>query len=137
MGLVDSAILLSHPRFYQKNLYFVINILLDSYPLFLIVRIIRPRLKIIFNRLSMSNNVINKDVDKKIFFNISYVASISERFKHVVGNTNVMLSYSDLYNLKSFIKDVLLKQHHRNVYKISCLNCDATYIGQVLKNENK
>jgi len=66
IGLVDRAFLLSHPRFYKKNLHLIIKILLNSYPLGLIFRIIKSRLKTNYNRANSSNIVVTKEVEKRL-----------------------------------------------------------------------
>jgi len=69
--LVDRAVFLSHPMFYEKNLKLVINLLLNNgYPLKLIFEIINRRLKNIFvnkpRKSSMSLSDRNKnDTDTK------------------------------------------------------------------------
>lgn len=46
IGMVDRAILFSHPSFHTKNLYTIINILISNcYPLTLIFKVIRNRIK--------------------------------------------------------------------------------------------
>jgi len=69
-GLVDHAIKLSHPSFYEKNLNLCIRILLDNgYPLDLIFNKINLRLKKLF--VQKTNNAIdsmdvNFNSEKKI-----------------------------------------------------------------------
>ena len=49
IGLVDRAFLLSHPKFHEKNLELIVNILLDNdYPLDFIFKVIRERLRCLF-----------------------------------------------------------------------------------------
>jgi len=48
--MMDRAFLLSHPRFHQKNLNFIIETFLSNdYPLQFIFDTIHKRLKILFN----------------------------------------------------------------------------------------
>jgi len=58
-GLIDKAFLLSHPRFYQKNIEFIIDILLENgYPLDLIIDKIKNRLKtLIYSNRNFNNNI--------------------------------------------------------------------------------
>ncbi|XP_029674258.1 uncharacterized protein LOC115242254 [Formica exsecta] len=140
MGLVDRAILLSHPRFQQKNLELVIKILLENgYPLSLIFKVLYRRLKkIFFNKRTTITNECDSNGDdnddRKMFFSIPFIAGVSEQLKHVVRDQNVILSYTALNKLHSTIKvhkDPLQRQSRMNiVYKISCKDCDASYVGQ-------
>ncbi|KMQ83069.1 hypothetical protein RF55_21023 [Lasius niger] len=68
------------------------------------------------------------------FFNIPYVPRISERFKHVARDLQIKLSYTGMNKLREFIrvhKDTLPNELRSNVvYKISCKDCNASYVGQ-------
>ncbi|XP_011866087.1 PREDICTED: uncharacterized protein LOC105561048 [Vollenhovia emeryi] len=138
--LTDRALLLSHPRCHRKNLRFVVDVLLDNgYPLPLIFQTIRGRLKTICkNQKSGSTNTINTHTSDtqnvKRFFNIPYIPNVSEKFRHVVQDLNLNLSYTGLHKLRCFIKvhkDPLPTLSRSNVvYKISCKDCNASYVGQ-------
>jgi len=62
-GLIDTAFLLSHSSFYQKNIEFVIELLLENgYPLNLIFGKINSRLKtLIYNN---RNPTLRNNLDK-------------------------------------------------------------------------
>jgi len=87
-GLVDRALLLSHPKFQEKNLKSAIEVLLDNcFPLPFIFSAINKRIK----QLSYKENNSNKEdknvkkPDKIEFFTIPYVNSVSENFLPFCG----------------------------------------------------
>lgn len=130
LSLVDKALILSHPEFHQKNLEWIISVLLKNcYPLEFIFTTIRNRIKF---HLYKTNITVNRDLDKR-FFTIPYVKDISERFLSL--NNNIFKVAFTLTNkLNKFIKtgkDPLSSDDQSNVvYKISCKDCNATYVGQ-------
>jgi len=136
IGLIDRAFRLSHPRFHEKNLRLVVNILLENgYPLIFLFETLKERIKILISRqkTNQKKNDIEDDTGCTHFFNIPYVPTISERFKTVVRDLNIKLSYTGLNKLHEFIhvqKDELATELKSNVvYKISCKDCDASYVG--------
>ncbi|XP_029673125.1 uncharacterized protein LOC115241501 [Formica exsecta] len=135
IGLVDRAFLLSHPQFHQKNFDFIIKILLDNnYPLDFIFQTIFNRLKFLISSRGLS--IDEENVNKKIvsYFTIPFVHTISHKFKNIIKDLDVKLSYCSLNKLSCFIrihKDVLSSASCTNViYMINCADCDAFYIGQ-------
>src|SRR5580765_5024327 len=139
--LTDRVFLLSHPRFYRKNFELVIKIVLDNgYPLHYIFETINDRLKFLLARFRDKNSsASNIDNNKKeqvpiSFFNIPYVPGISEQFSRAIRNLDTKISYTGFIKLNKFIKvhkDSLPIDLRTNVvYKISCNNCDASYVGQ-------
>jgi len=80
-GLIDRAFLLSHPEFHQKNIELVVRVLLQNdYPLGLVFSTIRSRIKSLMEgKIKLQNNE-NEHSDKKIWFTVPYVDSISEKF---------------------------------------------------------
>jgi len=136
-GLVDHAIKLSHPSFYGKNLNLCIKILLDNgYPLDLIFNKINLRLKKLFvlRTKSASDLVdINSNIDKKVLV-LPYVHPLSEFISANIDKSKANIGFRCLNKLSRFIRvqkdmdSAFLKNN--TVYKISCINCDATYVGQ-------
>jgi len=97
MGLVDKTFHLSHPKFHEKNLSFVINILLEnSYPLQFIHRIILRRLKsLIHNRVSHLTTPLPSVY--KIFCrdcDASYVGQTGRRLTTRLKEHKSMVNYS-------------------------------------------
>jgi len=72
--------------------------------------------------------------NKKQFFVIPYVRSISDITASLINKSNFTAGYRILNKTDKFIKvqKDLTEHIQKNniVYKISCKNCDATYTGQ-------
>jgi len=134
-NLIDKVLNLSHPDFQQRNLTLMINILLDnSYPLELIFSLIKKRLHSRFHTNFHKHKNNSEDDDKK-YFVMPYVGSSSEKIVQFFKNIpNVNVAFFGLNKLNSIIKahkDILPTYAQSNVvYKISCLHCNATYVGQ-------
>lgn len=142
--LVDKILRLSHPKFYQKNLTHMITILLNnSFPLDLLFTTINSRLKSVFNnnnnknknRVSNSDNKLNNSSasSSSSLFVIPYIKGVSEKFNRL-KRFGFKLVYSCKNKLNKIIKtgkDKLDPLSHCDVvYKISCNDCDASYVGQ-------
>jgi len=134
-GLIDRVIRLSHPRFHENNFDHIIKVLLDNgYPLDLIFSSIRRRL---YTR-SYGNRTKSNEQEKRAsipYFVIPYVSCVSKNFIHFFKNISFSkLAFSCYNKLNKFIKvlkDVLPVSSRSNVvYKINCLDCDASYVGQ-------
>jgi len=71
---------------------------------------------------------------KEKYFTIPYVKSISESFLSLIMKFHCKLAFTIPNTLKGFIrtgKDQLDKFLNQNtIYKISCGDCDASYVGQ-------
>ena len=87
-----------------------------------------------------SINKVEKTKKQMSFFNVPYVPTVSERFNHIIGNLDMKISYTGTNKLNKFIKvhkDSLPKNTHNNVvYKISCGDCDASYVDQTKRPES-
>ncbi|KYN09427.1 hypothetical protein ALC57_18459, partial [Trachymyrmex cornetzi] len=63
-----------------------------------------------------------------------YVKNLTEKFHNVYRNYNLNIAYKSVNSLNKFIKtgkDRLDKMNNNNVvYKISCCDCDCSYVGQ-------
>jgi len=140
MGLVDRAFLFSHPEFHQKNFEFIIKILLENdYSLHFIFNTISSRIKGLINNkiVKYKNNNVENCSDKKIWFTVPFIKTISEKFKSITNGTVSRLSFYSMNKLNSLIKihnkDLLPKPPNMNVvYKVSCKNCDS-YMGQTCR----
>jgi len=138
-GLVDRAFLLSHPESHQANLELVVRILLENdYPLGFVFETMSSRLKGLINKRTIKQKSNTTEaVDKKLWFTVPYVDSISDKFRGIINGAVAGLSFFSLNKLSSFIKahkDPLPKFSQMNVvYKISCKNCEASYVGQTCR----
>jgi len=137
-NIVDRVFLLSHPRFHQENLEYCIDILLENgYPLTLLFKKINDRIRTLINikRKSFSKNVDSiATKESKKFFVIPYIKNISESITSATNNSEFTMGYRVLNKLNKFIKthkDPNQPSGSNNVvYKIHCMDCDATYVGQ-------
>jgi len=140
-GLVDRTVLLSHPQFHEKNLKHIISTLLDNYfPLPFIFSTINTRLKTLANRIATDINTYDNIKDrsmmqeKKNFFTIPYIKSISESFLPIAKKYGFDIAYTIPNTLSRYIirgKDKIDSMAQNDcVYKINCSNCDCSYVGQ-------
>ncbi|KYN12186.1 hypothetical protein ALC57_15637, partial [Trachymyrmex cornetzi] len=121
ISLLDRILFLAHPEFHNKNIEMMIITLFDNgYPLNLIFNTINKRIKCLSRRKKVYNNSSqNSDNDNSInkYFTVPYIKNISEKFK-----SNSIIKTD---------KDKLDKMEQCNVvYKINCLNCESSYVGQ-------
>jgi len=87
LSLIDRVILLSHPRFHQQNLDFVIRVLVDNgYPLDVIFATIRRRLHARCDRNSHNVPQDDRNNQNQPFFVIPYVSAIASKFKKFFKN---------------------------------------------------
>jgi len=134
-GLVDRAILLSHPVFQQKNLEYVIKVLIDNlYPLELIFNKMAIRIKELCRRMNIKKPEQKLELERKMIV-FPYIKNISERINlSAINKKEYMIGYRILNKLTSFIKrhkdNNSTGSNNNAVYKIFCYNCNASYIGQ-------
>lgn len=142
IGLTDRIVMLSHPRFHEKNLTKAIKILLDNcYPLDFIFNTIRDRLKkLLFKNDHNINVEVSENNNNKKWFTVPFTDTTSREFSSIIRNCNFRLAFSIPNNLKNFIKtgkDPLDTSSHCNVvYRISCNDCEASYVGQTKRQLN-
>jgi len=139
-SLLDKILLLLHPEFQQKNFSF--NLLSDSYPLDMIFSSIMKRLSVKFQHF---NNHINScsfnEIKKDNYCVISYT-NTGEKFVLFFKNVpDFKLAFYRINKLNRFIRvhkiSLLIFSHSSIVYKITCLHCKCSYVGQtrcLLKN---
>jgi len=133
-------VLLSHPKFHEKNLKGVINTLLNNwFPLSFIFATINTRIKMLTNRIvrDSNNNDQLSQINQRNFFTIPYVRSISESFLPITKKYGFEIAYSVPNTLNRFIKRGKDKIDPRSqndcVYKIVCSDCDISYVRQTKK----
>ncbi|XP_018361384.1 PREDICTED: uncharacterized protein LOC108760084 [Trachymyrmex cornetzi] len=136
-SLVDRAFILSDCSFHTKNLIFVINILLENdYLLPFIFNTVNQRIKQLLKTkyMTQDNSTENlNDVQSSSWLMVPFIPHHTERFKRF-SNNDVRVSFHSPNKMAKYIKvqkDSLSKNSKNNVvYKISCENCDASYVGQ-------
>jgi len=116
----------------EREVVSVINTLRDNgYPLDLIFEKILKRLKTLFH--INNNNKENKnksndhynaqdDTNNKKIIVIPYINKLSEMVAATIDKSQYIIGYRVLNNL--------LLTNNNVVYKISCMDCDASYVGQ-------
>jgi len=141
-NLTDRAFLLSHAKFHQKNLEIVIDLLLENgYPLSLIFEKINHRLKsLIYNKGNQSVNQSITNMNSTLETNnrkilvLPYIQKMSELVASVVDKSQYITGYRVLNNLRGCIRvhkdSNNLLSNNNVVYKISCKDCSASYVGQ-------
>ena len=139
LSLTDKVLNLSDPKFQQKNFELIISILLEnSYPLEFIFSTINNRIKSHLHSNKTSSGVL-KENDKQ-FFLIPYLKGISEQFQSKLNKYNFRAAYCCTNRLNKFIKtgkdSVDPAQQCGVVYRIACIDCDASYVGQTKRKLN-
>ena len=137
-NLVDTAILLSHEKFHDENLEIIKNLLmLNSYPENFIKKHIKNRIFQLKNKDRNSffipkNN--EREIDYKRVISIPYYGNLSCKLKRQLKKYNITTVFRNITKLDKYIKlgkDPLNKSDISNVvYKIPCLDCSKTYVGQ-------
>lgn len=146
--LIDRAFLLSHPTFHQKNFKFVISTLLDNgYLKNLIFNWIGERLKaLINNKKTIKNDNIspNNTNENNSFLTVSYIDDLEHDYKQISTIIDRRITFKGVNKLSGVIKshkDQFPTMENNNVvYKLSCADCEATYVDQtcrLLKNRIK
>ena len=141
IGQFDRILFLSHPIFHEKNISELIHTFLSNgYPLKFIFSTINNRIKTLENRTNLDqnrkeiNNECDSNVTSKKFFTIPYLGKVSEKFKKLSHVYGFNIAYKPMNKLNTFIKtgkDSLPKDDQCGVvYKINCLNCESSYVGQ-------
>jgi len=123
-------ILVSMKRILSKSLIYCWIIVIRYHSVF---STIRSRLKSLFyNKKESSSSFSEKMKEKR--FTFPYVESISEFFSSITNKCNIKTGFSILNTSKKFFnsgKDPLHSLSHNDVvYKISCQNCETTYVSQ-------
>ena len=147
-NLVDSAILLSNKIYHGDNLniikeYFILN----NYPTKFIDKYIKKRTIEIYNKNNTTLNKMNSVLETKKIISIPFYEKISENVKRIISKHNINIIFrvdSKLNKIIKLGKDVLEKSEMSNVvYKLECISCDQTYVGQtkrllnIRREENK
>jgi hypothetical protein len=147
-NLIDRAIILSHPKFHKKNIEFCIDVLLNNgYPIELIFKEANRRIKKLVNG-KLTNNSLNERVHsdegetviKKRHLAFPYIKGISDLISPLVDKSQFSVGYRCLNKLDKIVKvhkdKNLLTSNNNVVYKICCMDCDSSYVGQTKRQLN-
>jgi len=137
LSLVDRAFLLSDFRFHTRNLTFIINILLDNdYLLSFIFDTVNQRIKNLIRNRHTTHRVLadNDGTNESVsWLTVPFIPFHTEKFKHFNKN-DIRVSFRSFNKLNKYIKvqkDICPYISKSNVvYRISCGDCDASYVGQ-------
>jgi len=134
-GLVDKIIKLSNPMYQQKNLNYIIKILLkNGYPLPFIFSNIIKRINSNLKYKKTDNSRNNEENNKKYFIKIPFIENITPEILNISKKHKFNTIFTIDNRLSSIIKtgkDKIDKMNCSNVvYKITCKDCDASYVGQ-------
>ncbi|KYN11355.1 hypothetical protein ALC57_16496 [Trachymyrmex cornetzi] len=120
-----------------KCINHILDIVSNGYPLDLIFNTINNRIKCLARRKNLyENNSQNSNNDNSIntYFTVPYIKNISEKFRSITEKNNFKIAYKPMNKLNSIIKtgkDKLdIMEQCNVVYKINCLNCESSYVGQ-------
>jgi len=130
--------ILSHPVFHQENLEYVVNLLLENcYPLELIFQKINDRIdKIIWNSTKKKEikQISKIEENQRKLIVLPYIKNVSESIDRSIDRKKYLTGYRILNKNTGFIKrhkDINNYEDNNNiVYKVSCVNCNASYVGQ-------
>jgi len=144
ISLIDKVVSLSHPEFHKDNFDLIINVLRDNgYPMNLIFSTIRRRLnsKFYHRKPLNSDQSTGLHITKTNYFTIPYISSIAKKFIQYFKNISFCkLAFTCYKKLNLFIKvhkDPLPNITRPNVvYKINCLECNASNVGQTKRTLN-
>ena len=135
-NLIDNAIRLSHESFHEKNINFVKTILLaNDYPPEFIQRFYKKRLYIINYQNSNPNHNFHLHSRNQKYIAIPYNNYLFNNIKNTCFNSSIFTAVPKIkYQLPYIIKkgkDKIPYDKNTNiVYKINCLKCEASYVGE-------
>ena len=137
-NLVDRSILLSDKKFHNNNIKRITEILINNgYDISFINKCIKFRLrKFKFNNTLHINTNNNNNISTSL--TIPYINPLFNMFKNIFKNYNISI----IPTYKNTLKDVIrLGKDKSNkwdttgvVYKIGCLDCNASYVGQTKRS---
>ena len=132
MSMVNRTFLLSHSKYHKDNFNFIIKTFLD-YPINFIFETINLRLRSLLKHKILKLRKLTSTIKQFRGLPSLFLPCIYNKFKSIVKNHNVKLSFFSLNKFDRIIKaqkDVLSHDSKKNiVYKIKCKNCNASYVG--------
>lgn len=130
IALVDRALKLTHAKYRKNTLNIVKQILANNnYPCFLVEKVIRERLHLMYNSLQHNTHRINN------FVTIPYIHGLGEKLSKYLRNHEFKVAYKPVNKIKDILftktKDPIPKNKNTNVvYEVPCGACNKSYIGE-------
>ncbi|XP_044749411.1 uncharacterized protein LOC123310093 [Coccinella septempunctata] len=126
-NLKHRALKLSDNEFHEKNIIKIQTILeKNNYP--------TKFIKKILNKSEPEHHRPQEEKENQKYFSLTYVENLGEQIKNIFTRLNVNIAFKSDNTIKQFFtktKSATPKELISNmVYKISCNDCPATYIGQ-------
>jgi len=129
--MVDRTFLLSHLKYHEKNLNFIIETFMgNDYLLDFIIDTISMRFKKLLNNKTRKQNETFNDDGYKGWFLIPFIPKLNEKFKNIANTFKSKLAFFNLHKLGRIIKaqkDTLPVGFNKNVvYKLNCKDCEVS-----------
>jgi len=103
--MIDRVFLLSHPRFHEKNLKFVVETFVsNNYSLQFIFDRIHMRLKSLFNKQTKKQITDNTNEQRTTWFVIPFIKKVTEKFRNISDGLKSKLAFFGLNKLGRIIK---------------------------------
>lgn len=135
LSFANRVLSLSHPHFHQQNYKKIISILeANNYPYHIMRRIIHKS-KIFIN--NSRQNQITTDENTK-YYSIPYISMLSEKVQRNFQDTNIRFGMKPQRKLRKIFtntKDKIIQEKSGHIYKINCLDCNASYIGETSRSK--
>ncbi|XP_018373120.1 PREDICTED: uncharacterized protein LOC108767647 [Trachymyrmex cornetzi] len=136
-NLVDRAIFLSDSTFHHENIELIIDILINNdFPLKFIFDAINERVRHIKHRSRVSHDQGDPNDNSAAmtsWFSVPFIKNITDRFMKL-NRDDLKVSFFSSNKINKFVrvhKDRIPDEVKNDVvYKISCNDCNATYVGQ-------
>jgi len=132
-GLTDKIMLLTDQKHQKRNFEIIINNLqTNNYPTSFIFNSINRRIK--YLKEKNFDKIKNINDNKNSYCVIPFTKGVSNKFSHILAKYDIKTAFFGNNKLDQIIKtgkDQLNVTQQRNVvYRISCTQCNMTYVGQ-------
>ena len=134
-AVIDRAIKLTSPVYRKDTIDKAKKLLSENnYPNKLINQITKKRIHTFYNTLARKKHTDTTSNQPSIYFSLPYVQCLSEKIGKIFEHYGVKITHRSQNHVKQFFSKLKsqtpkMKQTHL-VYKIPCLNCNSSYIGQ-------
>lgn len=126
-NLKHRALKLSNNEFHEQNIIKIKSILeKNNYPAKFINEIL--------NRKEPEHHRPQEEEENKKYFKVTYVENLGEQIKNIFTKLNINIAFKSDNTIKKFFTKTKsatpIELLSNIIYKISCKDCPATYIGQ-------